>query len=284
MRGAPGRGPVHRKHPEGPDAAARVATEAAGLAWLNVGGGAPVVPVVATSNSELTLARLAPVLPGPIDAHRFGRELAATHTGRTSDAPDRFGRLPPGSRPVNGHVWVGEAPLPIGTSDSWGEFWSNQRIMPYVDQLGRADRLGNAEIDLFARVRDRLRRSDPALCGPPGDPARIHGDLWAGNVVWSRGPDDAPGLGIRGRPVRGWLIDPCAHGGHRETDLAMLALFGLPHLDQVIAGYQSRAPLERGWRRRVPVHQLHPLLVHAVLFGDHYLRQALGTARAVLDL
>ena len=57
---------------------------------------------------------------------------------------------------------------------------------------------------------------------------------------------------------RGWLIDPAAQGGHRETDLAMLALFGAPHLDRILAAYQEVAPLAEGWRGRVPLHQAPP--------------------------
>ena len=44
---------------------------------------------------------------------------------------------------------------------------------------------------------------------------------------------------------RGWLIDPAAHGGHRETDLAMLALFGAPFLARIIACYEEVTPLAR---------------------------------------
>ncbi len=80
------------------------------------------------------------------------------------------------------------------------------------------------------------------------------------------------------------LIDPAAHGGHRETDLAMLALFGCPLLDAVLEGYQDVAPLASGWRARVGVHQLFPLLVHAVLFGRGYAGQALAAARSALSL
>ncbi|MGM1058880.1 fructosamine kinase family protein [Saccharothrix sp. Mg75] len=99
-------------------------------------------------------------------------------------------------------------------------------------------------------------------------PARLHGDLWGGNAHWA-----ADG--------RAWLIDPAAHGGHRETDLAMLDLFGCPHLDRVLAAYHEVSPLEPGRRDRVPLHQLFPLLVHAALFGREYARQALSVARAL---
>jgi fructosamine-3-kinase len=106
------------------------------------------------------------------------------------------------------------------------------------------------------------------LAGPAEPPSRIHGDCWSGNVLWSGG--------------RGWLIDPAAHGGHRETDLAMLDLFGLPHLDTVLAAYDETAPLADGWRARVPLHQLFPLLVHTVLFGGRYAGQAVAAARSAL--
>ena len=113
------------------------------------------------------------------------------------------------------------------------------------------------------RVMSRL--VDGQLSVPDAEPARLHGDLWSGNVLWS-----ADG------PV---LIDPAAHGGHRETDLAMLDLFGLPHLDRVLAAYDETWPLDDGWRERVPLHQLHPLLVHAALFGGGYGAQAVAAAR-----
>jgi len=107
------------------------------------------------------------------------------------------------------------------------------------------------------------------LAGPAEPPSRIHGDCWSGNVLWSGG--------------RGALIDPAAHGGHRETDLAMLGLFGAPYLDRILAAYREATPLADGWRERVPLHQLHPLLVHVCLFGAAYREPALAAARAALS-
>ena len=104
---------------------------------------------------------------------------------------------------------------------------------------------------------DRLADRVAAGAFDTGEPpARLHGDLWSGNVLWTA--DEAV------------LIDPAAHGGHREADLAMLALFGAPHLERVLAAYDEAAPLADGWRERVPLHQVHPLLLHAVLFGGSY--------------
>jgi fructosamine-3-kinase len=75
------------------------------------------------------------------------------------------------------------------------------------------------------------------------------------------------------------VIDPAAHGGHRETDLAMLALFGCPELETILAAYDEATPLAAGWRERVGMHQLWPLLVHAELFGGGYGRRALEVCR-----
>ncbi len=97
-------------------------------------------------------------------------------------------------------------------------------------------------------------------------PARLHGDLWAGNIIWTREG-----------PV---LIDPAAHGGHAETDLAMLLLFTAPHIARIIAAYDEAAPLADGWQERVGLHQLFPVMVHAVVFGGDYVRQSVEMARA----
>ncbi|MGB7364395.1 MAG: fructosamine kinase family protein, partial [Rhodococcus sp. (in: high G+C Gram-positive bacteria)] len=97
-----------------------------------------------------------------------------------------------------------------------------------------------------------------------------HGDLWSGNVMWT--PDGVV------------VVDPAAHGGHRETDLAMLALFGCPHLGDVIDGYREAHDLDDGWRDRVPLHQLHPLAVHAAGHGRSYGLALADAARATMRL
>jgi fructosamine-3-kinase len=95
--------------------------------------------------------------------------------------------------------------------------------------------------------------------------ARIHGDLWSGNVLWT--------------PEGAVLIDPAAHGGHPLTDLAMLALFGLPHLDVVLDAHAEAAGLAPGWRDLLGLHQLHPLAVHAASHGPSYGDELVAIAR-----
>ncbi|MEW2076177.1 fructosamine kinase family protein [Streptomyces sp. NPDC012403] len=238
------------------DGAGAVRAEAAGLRWL-AGTGTVRVPAVHGHDAHrLVVDRVAQGPPGREAALRFGRELAALHA---AGAP-AFGAPPPGG-PVE--AFIGLAPMRNVTGDDWPGWYAGHRVLPYLRRAVDDGTVTTGEAGVVERVCERL----PELSGPAEPPARLHGDLWNGNVLW----------GADGH-VR--LIDPAAHGGHRETDLAMLALFGCPHLDAVLDGYREVAPLAGGWRTRVGVHQLFPLLVHAVLFGRGYAEQALAVARS----
>ncbi|MGC5241988.1 fructosamine kinase family protein [Streptomyces albogriseolus] len=234
--------------------------EAAGLRWLAEADATPVPRVHGREEAWLVLDRVREGRPGREAALRFGRELAGLHA---AGAP-AFGAPPPGG-PVE--AFIGLAPMRNVTGDDWPAWYAEHRVLPYLRRAVDAGTMDAGEAAVVERVCARL----PGLAGPAEPPARLHGDLWNGNVLW----------GADGR-VR--LIDPAAHGGHRETDLAMLALFGCPLLDAVLEGYQDVAPLAAGWRTRVGVHQLFPLLVHAVLFGRGYAGQALAAARSALSL
>lgn len=234
--------------------------EAAGLRWLAEADATPVPRVHGREETWLVLDRVREGRPGREAALRFGRELAGLHA---AGAP-AFGAPPPGG-PVE--AFIGLAPMRNVTGDDWPAWYAEHRVLPYLRRAVDAGTMDAGEAAVVERVCARL----PGLAGPAEPPARLHGDLWNGNVLW--GADG----GVR-------LIDPAAHGGHRETDLAMLALFGCPLLDAVLEGYQDVAPLAAGWRARVGVHQLFPLLVHAVLFGRGYAGQALAAARSALSL
>ncbi len=235
-----------------PDAAAGFfAAEAAGLRWLDVPDGARIAGVHAVTRTSLAIDRVPSGKPSVEAAEEFGRRLATTH-----DAGAAFFGVGPDGGPGVG--WIGDAPLPLRTvaPSSWGAWYAEDRLLFHAQRARLAD-------SALGRVVERLASGDFDDASPP---ARIHGDLWSGNVLWS--PDGVV------------LIDPAAHGGHRLTDLAMLALFGTPQLARIHAAYaEASSHLVDGWRELIGLHQLHPLLVHAELFGGGYGAQALDVAR-----
>jgi len=234
--------------------AAAFAAEASGLRWLAEAAAVPVPEVLAVTPSALVISMVPPGRPTPEAAFGFGADLARLHAA----GADGFGA------PWRGFI----ASLPLdntGGATEWPQWYATRRLLPYLRLAVDTGALTPEDGRLVEEVADRVG----SLAGPAEPPSRIHGDCWAGNVLWSGG--------------RGWLIDPAAHGGHRETDLAMLDLFGAPSLDRIIAGYQDTVPLAAGWRSRIPLHQLHPLLVHACLFGAAYRDGVRSAARAALS-
>jgi fructosamine-3-kinase len=234
------------------EGAAEMAAEANGLRWLGEAGAVPVPEVMFCDQGVLGLSWIAPGGADRSAAECFGRGLARMHAA----ASDRFGAPSPG--------FIASLPLPNDRADSWPTWYAERRLLPYCRLARDMGTFGEADVRLIESVARRIGE----VAGPAEPAARIHGDCWSGNVIWSDG--------------RGWLIDPAAHGGHRETDLAMLALFGAPHLDRVVAAYQEISSLADGWQTRVPLHQLHPLLVHVCLFGASYRESALAAARSAV--
>lgn len=228
-----------------------IPAEAAGLRWLAVPGGPAVPPVFGHDHDLLVSGHVTTGGPTAAAAEDLGRRLAALHAA----GADAFGAAPPGGPE---QAWIGHTGMRNTPHDGpWGAWFAADRVLPYLRTARDRGDLSTGDAALVERVCDRIGE----LAGPDEPPARLHGDLWSGNVLWA-----ADGAAR--------LIDPAAHGGHRESDLAMLALFGLPHLDTVLAAYDEAAPLADGWTERVPLHQLFPLLVHTVLFGGGYAREA----------
>ncbi|GGJ26939.1 fructosamine kinase [Streptomyces brasiliensis] len=243
------------KHADAPGA---VRAEAAGLRWLAAAGTVRVPAVHGHDERWLVIDRVPTGRPSADAALRFGRALAALHA---TGAP-AFGAAPPGG-PED--AYIGLAPMYNIPGTDWPHWYAEHRVLPYLRLAVGDGTLRPSEAAVLERVCERM----PELAGPAEPPARLHGDLWSGNVLW-------------GANGHAWLIDPAAHGGHRETDLAMLQLFGCPHLDKVLTGYHETAPLADGWQARIGIHQLFPLLVHTVLFGRGYARQALDLAEQTL--
>ena len=231
---------THRRPPPG-----FFTTEAIGLAWLReatVGGGLGVPEVIGVSDDPalLVLEWIDERRSTPADEEAVGRALAELHQ---AGAPC-FGR--------EDRRTTGSRALPNDPAGTWAEFYAERRLRPLARLAADSGALPAAAVAAIDDVAGRLEE----LGGPPEPPARLHGDLWAGNRV----VDSAD---------RSWLIDPACHGGHREFDLAMMRLFG-GFGAACFAAYAEARPLAEGWEGRVALHQLAPLIVHAIKFGGGY--------------
>jgi fructosamine-3-kinase len=268
--------------------------EAAGLEWLARAGGLRVPAVLGVEDDCLALEW---IVRGRLDAageQELGRGLALTHAagaprfGRFAGAPSSadVGRAgepaerrdaavgldallaldvapDPDSDEAQGldAAWLGSLRISNEPTEDWPTFYAERRLRPLAALALDRGVVGHAGIAAVERICEQIEE----LAGPLEPPARLHGDLWSGNVL----------ADVDGRP---WLIDPSAFGGQREVDLAMLALFGGLSA-AVLDSYEDTTPLADGWEERVGLYQLLPLLVHAILFGGSYGESVERTAR-----
>ncbi|HEX5656754.1 MAG TPA: fructosamine kinase family protein [Polyangiales bacterium] len=209
--------------------------EAEGLSWLAAANALPCPRVLAVSERMLLLEYVEPGARGRDFDVRLGRGLAALH---------RFGAPTFGFARDN---FIANLPQRNSERGCFAEFYRDQRLLPMIEGLDAALR---RRFDRLFAALGELIASEP--------PARLHGDLWSGNVHCT----------ARGEPM---LIDPAVYGGAREVDLAMLQLFGSPSR-AFFDAYDEVYPRLPGHEERVALYQLYPLLVHVRLFGGSYLR------------
>jgi len=245
-----------------PDAApGEFAAEAAALRWLAEPVKVSVPEVLALGDAEdagdggrfLALEWVEAGTLSEAGAEELGRGLARVHA---AGAP-AFGAFRDGGDELR----VGPLAFDVSPAGEWPAFYAERLLRPLLAPAVDRGALSSGAARAVERVCERL----PGLAGPAEPPARLHGDLWSGNVM-----ADAGGAA--------WLIDPAAYGGHREIDLAMLRLFGAPS-PRILAAYEETAPLAPGHEERVQLWQLFPLLVHTVLFGSGYGGSAEDVAR-----
>ncbi|MBT1166313.1 fructosamine kinase family protein [Bifidobacterium simiarum] len=245
--------------------------EGRGLQWLGQArksGGPRVVDVMEWSDDYLDIERVSPASPTPKAAYEFGAALARMHD---AGAP-YFGSAPEG---YHGTCYFGplQDPVPMDTGE-WTDpatYFAEGRLLPMVRMGIERRELDQSDLEMTREVIAAL----PELLGGAAKdkPARIHGDLWSGNVMWTAGSGTTEAV----------LIDPAAHGGHREEDLAMLHLFGMSYLGQIMDGYQSVHPLKAGYESRYTLWQLYPIAGHCVFFGGGYVSEFRSMCRSLLD-
>lgn len=227
--------------------------EAAGLRALRDAGAR--VPAVYSADAEtIVMEQVAPGLgASPESEARFGRELASLH--RTTG--ERYGATEPGLT-----TYLGLCPIDLTPTEAWAQSYLHQRLIPLVAEAVRRGALPAEAETLTGQIEE-------AALGPEEPPTLVHGDLWAGNRLV-----DTSGLS--------WLIDPSAHYGHREYDLAMMRLFG-GFSSVVFDAYAEAFPLADGWPDRIGLYQAVPLVVHVLLFGSGYATQTMAALRSAVS-
>lgn len=222
--------------------------EAEGLQAMNLPN-APRVPQPFIFGKDFLL--LEDLAPAPQRAdywEEFGRQLAGLH----KHINNQFG-FPHDN-------YIGSTPQPNPWTDDGWVFFAEQRLKFQSQLAGDRGLLDRKEVDRVEKLSARL----PDLI--PAQPAsQIHGDLWTGNAM-----SDS-----NGRPA---IIDPAAHYGWAEAELAMTTLFG-SFPESFYHAYQEINPLEKGFRDRFPLYNLYHLLNHLNLFGRGYLGQVNGILR-----
>jgi fructosamine-3-kinase len=227
-------------------AASMFPSEARGLRFLAEPQVIRVPRVLAVSDAQrhdvgfLVLEYVESARPKANFDEDLGRKLAALHRAGAAN----FG--------LDHDNFIGRLPQSNTACASWAEFYRTRRLEP---QLRLAESSGHAT-QRMQRGFEKLFARLTELVGPNEPPARLHGDLWGGNLH----VDD------HGHPC---LIDPAVYGGHREMDLAMMKLFG-GFGERVFSAYGEAFPLAPGHPERVALYQLYPLMVHVNLFGGGY--------------
>jgi fructosamine-3-kinase len=222
--------------------------EAEGLNALDVAGAPRVPRPYLQGDTYLLLEDLNPGPPSSGFWNAFGEQLAVLH----SQTGPRFG--------FAHDNFIGSTPQPNTWMEDGFAFFGEHRLAFQARLAQDRGFLTGADLKRVDRLIARL----PELI--PLQPASlVHGDLWSGNAI----TDD------QGRPA---LIDPAAHFGWAEAELAMTALFGgFP--GDFYRAYEAAARPQPGYRERFPVYNLYHLLNHLNLFGYSYL----GRVQAILS-
>jgi len=233
------------------DAGANLVLEGYMLQYLRDPGGLPVPDVLYSDDELLLMSRIesAGGLSGGAQAEAADM-LAALH-GVMSD---RFG--------FDRATVIGGLHQPNDEAQDWVAFFRDRRLLYMAAQALDA---GCLAVPLMARVE--------TLAGKLGNwldnsatPSLIHGDMWGGNVLCSRGR-------ISG------FIDPAIYYADAEIELAFSTLFNT-FGDAFFDRYAEHRPIRPGFfEERRALYNLYPLLVHVRLFGGSYVGSVEGTLK-----
>ncbi|MGD8457647.1 MAG: fructosamine kinase family protein [Anaerolineales bacterium] len=213
--------------------------EVEGLAILNVTDGPRVPNPYLHATNFLLMEDLSPSARMPGYWDDFGRQMAALHNYTN----DEFG-FPHDN-------YIGSTPQLNQWMKDGYLFFTQCRLIFQAEMAVNRKLLTDQEVKWVENLAERLKELVPE------QPASlIHGDLWGGNAMTDE----------NGYPS---IIDPAAHYGWAEADLAMTALFG-GFDNRFYDAYNEYRPLPLGWQDRFDIYNLYHLLNHLNLFGRGY--------------
>jgi fructosamine-3-kinase len=213
--------------------------EAEGLSYLAGITNVRTPKVYASGRHFLVLEYIKPMQHAPDFWEQLGHQMASIH----SVSRDHFGFL-------NDNYCGTTLQRNTPDSDPY-RFFSENRILSLAERANDRGLLNIGDLQALEAICLRLSNLVPEQAA-----GLLHGDLWVGNVHVSE----------TGQPV---LIDPAVYFAWPEIDLAMTSLFG-GFDERFYSAYQEFRPLELGWRERLDLYNLYPLLNHILLFGSAY--------------
>jgi len=152
--------------------------------------------------------------------------------------------------------YIGQSKQINGSYDKWCEFFFDKRLLVQFQLACQNNGLSQKFQKDFMKLEKKIKELLPEI---DEGPSLVHGDLWAGNVLFNQ----------FSKPV---LVDPAVYYANREVDLAMAQLFG-SFPKEFFSAYQNSFPLQAGYQKRFFVYNLYHLLNHLNLFGESYLEQ-----------
>lgn len=201
-----------------------------------------VPEIIRVSENELVLEHIPSTNPTREHMQHLGDGLAKLH--KYSDK-HHYG--------LSYNNYIGLNPQVNSEAESWGRFFVEQRLefqIGLIRDTAIKTRFENKLETSKAKLIEQLDKhcDKTSLC---------HGDLWSGNILFSK--DQC------------WLIDPAIYWGDREVDLAMSEMFGgfSPVFYQ---SYDRAYPRSAAYSHKKDIYNLYHYLNHYNLFGEGYLR------------
>lgn len=153
---------------------------------------------------------------------------------------------------------IGSLRQPNTQTKDWIDFYAQQRLIYMAQEALKESKIDKKVMKQVETLAGKLGN----YIKDPNPPSLIHGDVWGGNMLATRGKIAA-------------FVDPAIHYADPETELAFIKLlntFG----GSFFSRYHELNPIKPGfYEERAEIYSIYPLLVHARLFGVSYARKAM---------